>query len=85
MIKNGFSNPSKFLSKEELMMIEEERLRTNLLDTNQLLALQKAKEGRLSKLQTGRNLNDEERREVQRLEHDLLMINEKKMEIGIRF
>jgi len=85
MIKNGFSNPSKFLSKEELMMIEEERLRTNLLDTNQLLALQKAKEGRLSKLQTGRNLNDEERREVQRLEHDLLMIDEKKMEIGIRF
>jgi len=85
MIKNGFSNPSKFLSKEELMMIEEERLRTNLLDTNQLLALQKAKEGRLSKLQTGRNLNDEERREVQRLEHDLLMIDEKKREIGIRF
>jgi len=85
MIKNGFANPSKFLSKEELMMIEEERLRTNLLDKNQLLSLQKAKEGRLSKLQTGRNLNDEERREVQRLEHDLLMIDEKKREIGIRF
>jgi len=84
MLKNGFANPSKFLSKEELMLIEEERLRQNLLDKNQLLALQKAKEDRLSKLQTGRTLNDEERRELQRLEHDLLMIDEKKKEIGIR-
>jgi len=84
MIKNGFANPSKFLSKEELMLIEEEKLRQNLLDKNQLLALQKAKEDRMAKLQNNRSQTDEDRREMQRLEHDLLLIQEKKREIGIR-
>jgi len=41
MVKNGFANPSKFLTQEELMLIEEEKLRQNLLDNKSLRALQK--------------------------------------------
>lgn len=60
------------------MLIEEERLRQNLLDKNQLLTLEKAKRDRLNKLQNTRTVTDEENREIQRLEQDLLLIEEKK-------
>jgi len=29
MMKSGFTNPSKFLTKEELILIEEEKMRMN--------------------------------------------------------
>jgi len=68
MIRNGFANPSKFLTQEELMLIEEERMRKNLLDIKELRALYKNKRDRLDKLQNARALKDEDKREIQRLE-----------------
>jgi hypothetical protein len=68
MIKNGFANPSKFLTQEELMLIEEEKLRQNLLDNKSLRALQKNKKDRLDKLHQSRTLKDEDKREIKRLE-----------------
>jgi len=67
MVKNGFANPAKFLTQEELMLIEEERMRNDLLDTRQLLAMQKNKKDRL-KVLNGSRLKDEDKREIQRLE-----------------
>jgi len=68
MIKNGFANPSKFLTQEELMLIEEEKLRQNLLDNKSLKALHKNKKDRLDKLHQSRTLKDEDKREIKRLE-----------------
>lgn len=84
MIKNGFVNPSNFLSKEELKLIEGERLRQNMFDKNQLLSLEKSKKDRLSRLQDNRTITDEDKREMNRIEHDILLIDEKKREMGIR-
>lgn len=81
MLKNGFANPSKFLTAEELMLIEEERLRQNLLSDKQMRALQKNKRDRLTKLQGGRTLKDADRAEIQRLEYDLKEIDEKLREL----
>jgi len=84
MLKNGFKHPERFLSKEELILVEEERLRQNMLDKNQLLSLEKSKQDRLENLSNMRTQTDEDRREIQRLEHDLILIDEKKRELGIR-
>lgn len=67
MVKNGFANPAKFLTQEELMLIEEERMRNDMLDTRQLIAMQKNKKDRL-KVLNGSRLKDEDKREIQRLE-----------------
>lgn len=84
MIKNGFVNPSKFLNKEELMLIEEERLRQNLLQKNQLIALEKSKKNRFAELDNCRSLTDAEKNEMRMIEHDLILIDERKREMGIR-
>jgi hypothetical protein len=68
MVKNGFANPSKFLTQEELMLIEEEKLRQNLLDNKSLRALQKNKKDRHEKLLQSRTLKDDDKREIKRLE-----------------
>jgi len=68
MVKNGFANPAKFLTQEELMLIEEERMRNDMLDIRQLKALQKNKKDRLEQLHGSRTLKDEEKREIQRIE-----------------
>lgn len=68
MVKNGFANPSKFLTQEELMLIEEEKLRKNLLDNKSLRALQKNKKDRHEKLLQSRTLKDDDKREIKRLE-----------------
>lgn len=68
MVKNGFANPAKFLTQEELMLIEEERMRNDLLDTRQLMAMKKNKKDRLDKLNGARTLKDDDKREIQRLE-----------------
>lgn len=68
MVKNGFANPSKFLTQEELMLIEEEKLRQNLLDNKSLRALQKNKKDRYEKLLQSRTLKDDDKREIKRLE-----------------
>jgi hypothetical protein len=67
MVKNGFANPAKFLTQEELMLIEEERMRNDMLDTRQLIAMPKNKKDRL-KVLNGSRLKDEDKREIQRLE-----------------
>jgi len=77
MVKNGFVNPSKFLTKEELILIEEEKLRQNLCSEKELRALKKNKEKSLNSLKESRTKTDEESREMLRLEHDLVLIEEK--------
>lgn len=84
MLKNGFSNPARFLTKEELILIEEERLRMNLIDKEQIRSMEKSKRDQLERLQGNRTKNDYDQREIQRLEQDLLRIEEKKRELGIR-
>jgi len=68
MVKNGFANPSKFLTQEELMLIEEEKLRQNLLDNKSLRALQKNKKDRHEKSLQSRTIKDDDKREIKRLE-----------------
>lgn len=65
MLANKFVNPSKFMSKEEMMLIEEERLRQNLVHGDQLLAMKKSKERELNELQSkGGMMSERDRREI---------------------
>jgi len=82
MEKNGFSDPSKYLTKEELILVEEEKLRKKEYDGSQLETIKKSKQNRLHKLQNQRVISNEDKREISRLEHDLIEIENKMKEIG---
>jgi len=60
-------------------------MRQNQLNKEQLAQLYFSKRERLNALLNAvEERGDEDNREIQRLEHDLLLIEEKKMELGIR-